>query len=193
MTTVSRLDETGFLYDLVEGLADRLETGGMDLWAANLRGCLDADTTGERLAHVGLELARLRSSPAARRLSLGEDVARLETVVTAAVGPPDPLVQPLYDALKDLVDRLRLEGLTGVLARLRSSRPRHAARRFGRRDGARRAVPRSSPSCARSSPASRPRPPPAPSAPPRRASLRLDRVPAEVAARALALALRRPR
>ncbi len=192
MTTVSRLDETGFLYDLVEGLADRLETGGMDLWAANLRGCLDADTTGERLAHVGLELARLRSSPAARRLSLGEDVARLETVVTAAVGPPDPLVQPLYDALKDLVDRLRLEGLTAMLARLRSSRratlpgasaaetvPAAPSAVVAELRTVLAGLPaKASPGAQRAAEA---------------ASLRLDRVPAEIAARALALALRRPR
>lgn len=195
LTPRPRLESTGVVYDLAEELAARLDGGGMDLWAANLRGCLDAPTTGERLEHLGLEVERLRHSPAARRLALEGDVARLQDVLAAALGAPDPVMAPLYAALRELVDRLRLEGLSGVITRLRRSgvgtsrsrdaapaaelAPAHPTALVAELRSVLAALPeRASAGAGRAAEA---------------AAARLDRVPAQVAARALELAVRRPR
>ena len=117
----SRLASSEDLYAAVTALADRLEAGGMDLWAANLRACLAGDRTGERAAALGFELARLRQAPASRRLGLHDDVDGIARTVEAAVGAPDGEQLPLYLALRDLADHLLLEGGRTLLRHLRAA------------------------------------------------------------------------
>jgi hypothetical protein len=102
-------------------LVTRLDVGGMDLWAGNLRGCLRGDTSADRLEHLVLELARLADSPACRRLGLSEAVADATEVAVAAVGAPPAEDMVLYRALKDAVDWLRLEGGTRWILALRDA------------------------------------------------------------------------
>lgn len=116
-----RLTEKVPLYRAVAELADRLERDEYDLWADNLRACLHQGTAGEVFADLGLELYRLRQSLAARRLRLIEAVDALIATVEAAVGPPDADHLPLYCALKELVDLLRLGGALRCVRRLEAA------------------------------------------------------------------------
>ncbi|MGH8905237.1 MAG: hypothetical protein ACRD0K_01640 [Egibacteraceae bacterium] len=117
----SRLDSNVQLYREVADLADHLDRVAHDLWAANLRACLQGGSAASILADLGLELHRLRQSGAARRLRLQERIDELIATVEAAVGPPDHEHLPLYCAVKDLLDELRLEGGTRWLRRLEAA------------------------------------------------------------------------
>ena len=115
-----RLASSEPLYAAVAALADRLDAGGMDLWAANVRGCLAGERAGERVAALGFELTRLRQAPAARRLGLHDDVDALRRTLATAVGEPDGEDLPLYIALRDLADHLLLAGGRRLLKSLRA-------------------------------------------------------------------------
>ena len=104
-----RLDTSEPLFAAVADLVDRLEEGGMDLWAANLRACLRSESSGEVMEALGCELFRLRESAAARRLRVVERADELIATVEAAVGEPDHAYLPLYIAVRDLADLLRLD------------------------------------------------------------------------------------
>jgi hypothetical protein len=105
-----RLDTSEPLFRAVDALAGRLDEGGQDLWAANLRACLHGASSGEVFSGLGFELYRLRQSSAVRRLRLVEPVDELIATVATACGGPDTEHLPLYVALRDLVDLLRLGG-----------------------------------------------------------------------------------
>jgi hypothetical protein len=117
----SRLESNVPLYRRVADLADRLDHAAYDLWAANLRACLEGDSAAQIVADLGLELHRLRQSAVARRLRLEDTVEEVIATVEAAVGRSEHEHLPLYCALKDLLDTLRLEGGTWWLRRLEAA------------------------------------------------------------------------
>lgn len=105
-----RLYATDGILGEVSALARRLERSGADLWAANLRACLYAEGLAGTFADLGLELTRLRDSVTVRSLRLADTVDDLLRTIEHAVGPPDPVQLPLYGAIRDLTDQLRLGG-----------------------------------------------------------------------------------
>jgi hypothetical protein len=117
----SRLESNVPLYRRIADLADQLDHAAHDLWAANLRACLDGESAAQIMADLGLELHRLRQSTAARRLRLEDTLDELIATVEAAVGRSEHEHLPLYCALKDLLDTLRLEGGTRWLRRLEAA------------------------------------------------------------------------
>jgi hypothetical protein len=116
-----RLDSKMPLYRQVAELAHHLEQADHDLWADNVRACLQSETAGEVFADLGFELYRLRHSTAARRLRLVDTVDALIATVEAAVGLTDTEHLPLYCTLKDLVDLLRLGGGMRCVRRLEAA------------------------------------------------------------------------
>lgn len=118
---------------LVARLADAFDQAGLDLWAANLRACLQSPTTLEQARAIRAEGLRLVEKPSvkatARRPIEGHEppahedlVAQLRTVldrIGVELGEPISLAQPLYEALRDLADDLTLNGQARWLARLR--------------------------------------------------------------------------
>ncbi|MGH8932381.1 MAG: hypothetical protein ACRDZO_17605 [Egibacteraceae bacterium] len=125
----SRLDSTEPLYVQVADLADRLDSAGQDLWAANLRACLRGNCSTQVLADLGMELHRLRQSNTVRRLRWEGTIEGLIATVQAAVGQPDHPHLPLYCSLKDLLDELRLAGSLPWVRRLEEAGDRDPATR----------------------------------------------------------------
>lgn len=123
---------------LVAQLADAFDAAGLDLWAANLRACLQSPTSLEVARAVRAEAIRLLDKPSvkakARRIPGARDgqvmpagdgvdlVDGLQTVldrINVEIGEAPSVAQPLYEALRDLADHLQLQGHARWLARLR--------------------------------------------------------------------------
>lgn len=116
----SRLDEGREVYELALGVADRLDDAGMDLWAAGVRACLDAEGTTERQRHLAAELIRLSHTSVARRAALVADIRRALSRLELGLGDLDVPEQPLYDAMRGLAEHLELDGGRRWLIRLRT-------------------------------------------------------------------------
>ncbi|CAN5189026.1 hypothetical protein BH23ACT9_BH23ACT9_08530 [soil metagenome] len=116
----TRLDEGRGVYELALGVADRLDAAQMDLWAAGVRSCLDAEGTTQRQQHLALELTRLSHTSTARRDGLSQDIARALTTLQLGLGSVDLPAQPLYDATRGLAEHLELHGGRRWLNRLRA-------------------------------------------------------------------------
>ena len=123
---------------LVAQLADAFDGVGLDLWAANLRACLQSPTSLEVARAVRAEAIRLLDKPSVRatqrRIPGAQDgtvlpaaegvdlVDGLQTVldrINVEIGEAPSVAQPLYAALRDLADDLQLHGHARWLARLR--------------------------------------------------------------------------
>lgn len=110
---------TPVVYRMALEIADRLDGLDRDLWAGTLRSCLDAERTKARHLHLQAELLRLSHTTVVRRdptlrHQVTDTLARLE----ALLGVRQTAVQPLYAAMRDLVDHLELSGGRRWVARL---------------------------------------------------------------------------
>lgn len=112
-------DSPPAVYDQALRIADALDLRELDLYACTVRACLDAADTAARHEHLQVEMTRLSELAAIRRGAPAADIAavlrHLRTVTGIAANP----YQPLYAAMRDLVDHLELAGAGRWLRRLR--------------------------------------------------------------------------
>lgn len=108
------------MYQIALDVADRLDHAEMDLWAAGIRGCMDASGTTARQRHLVVELTRLSHMSTIRRQGLSADIEAALARLELGLGQVDVAAQPLYSAMRDLVDHLELNGGNRWLERLRT-------------------------------------------------------------------------
>ncbi|MEE8602119.1 hypothetical protein [Euzebya tangerina] len=116
----SQLDDAPDAYRHALDIAGALDDAGLDLWAGDLRSCLDADSSTARQHHLILELTRLAGMSDVKRAGLDAVISRAVAYLAAGVGETDLPVQPLYSALRDLADHLEVHGAQRWLGRLRT-------------------------------------------------------------------------
>lgn len=116
----SRLEEGREVYAIALGVADALDRAGLDLWAGDVRSCLDAPRSLQRQQHLVVELLRLRDTPEARRAGCSEDIQRALQRLQLGLGSIDVPQQPLYTSVRTLADHLELQGGRRWLSRLRA-------------------------------------------------------------------------
>lgn len=116
----SRLDDAPDAYGHALEVANQLDDAGFDLWAGDVRSCLDASSSTARQHHLILELSRLLQMSDVRRASLVPPITQALQRLHAGVGTIDLTIQPLYTALRDLADHLESTGAQRWLGRLRA-------------------------------------------------------------------------
>ncbi|WP_336249674.1 hypothetical protein [Stomatohabitans albus] len=118
---------------LVTHLADAFDAAGLDLWAADLRACLQSPSSLDQARAIQAECMRLIAKPSVRATARRPDegnapveqedlVAGLQMVLdrlSVELGEGPSQAQPLYEALRDLADDLQLNNQARWLARLR--------------------------------------------------------------------------
>lgn len=113
-------DATPVVYELALEIAAALDRQALDLHACTIRGCLDASDTRSRHQHLQVEMERLTQLPAIRASQLGPDIAAAVRRLQALTGVDHTPAQPLYVAMRDLVDHLELNGSGRWVQRLRA-------------------------------------------------------------------------
>lgn len=101
-------------------IADALDAADFDLWAAGIRACLDADGTTARQLHLMVELTRLSTMRTIRAQGLDRRIGAALGRLDIGLGQIDLPVQPLYSAMRNLVDHLELHGGARWIARMRT-------------------------------------------------------------------------
>jgi hypothetical protein len=116
----SRLDDAPDAYAIALSVADQLDGAGLDLWAAGVRSCLDAEGSTARQEHLVVELVRLSRMSMVRQQGLESEIAGALARLQVGLGRIDLPVQPLYTAVRELADHLELNGGRRWLGRLRT-------------------------------------------------------------------------